>query len=123
MTPTVDLRPLTPRTCSKPGCIRLPLQRHHKGCELMWVRHFRHRKRTKKWRAFRERYFLFLPEDCADLCPRHHKQIHEKYYLIIGAWALRLGPCKTWTWVQAEELMQELRDTFDVWVGNKAVSL
>lgn len=89
----------------------------------MWITHFRHRKRTKKWRAFRERYFMFLPEDVAPLCTAHHHQIHAIYFQIIGAWALRLGPCKTWSWVQAEELMEHLRQTFTIWTTGKEIAV
>lgn len=88
----------------------------------MWIRHFRAKKRTARWKAFRDRYYKYHPEDCVDLCKAHHREIHSIYWEIIGAHARRLGPCRDWTWVQAERLMAVLRTTCAQWLLVEGVS-
>src|ERR1700755_149003 len=66
-------------------------QRHHRGCEKMWLRHFIRRKDTAQYKAFESRYYEFREEDIVRLCDKCHKQIHRIYYRIIGRWATKHG--------------------------------
>lgn len=115
MSSLLDLRDVASRICSKPQRNRRSLARHHRGCEGMWLRHFRHKKRTKLWQAFRARYYEYRLEDCVLICIHHHREIHELYLPWIIAAARSQGPCRGRGWTEAEELMRDLRVLCDRW--------
>jgi hypothetical protein len=85
----------------------------------MWVRHFKWRSRTKKYKAFLARYQEFRVEDCVELCGDCHKEIHRIYYQKIYTTFRRGGlvrMCK-WSWGDANRLMARLRKACDRWVA------
>lgn len=108
-------------TCAKCGSPQ-GLQRHHKGCEKMFTRHFASRKGTKTYDAFVERYWGFKECDVVRLCGSCHKKIHRIYFRIIGRWATKHGKISHWSWALAYELMQALRNRCDLWLKNKTVT-
>lgn len=89
----------------------------------MWLKHFRHKKRTKKYQSYRLRYYEYRPEDVVELCRPHHTEVHAGYLKIIAKHALRLGRCRDWSWAQAEALMTELRAYCAIWLKLKTPGL
>lgn len=106
--------------CAKCGSSQ-SLQRHHKGCEKMWLRHFKHKSRTKKFQEHESRYWEFRPEDVVKLCDECHLKIHRIYLRIINRWCSKHGKLSTWSWHLANGLMKALRNRCDVWLRNQYV--
>lgn len=104
--------------CRKPNCQNTVTSRHHRGCERMWLRHFAHRRRTKRYRDFRARYHEFHRDDCVELCAAHHTEIHQLYLTLIRNAIVRgdYKPLRRWTWEEAEDLMGRLRKRCDKWL-------
>jgi hypothetical protein len=116
----IDLSATNTR-CAK--CHRqLPLARHHKGCEAMWLRWFSHRRRTQRYKDYEARYNRFEERDIIRLCKNCHRTIHNLYFVIIGHWALESGESlHDWSWADAEKLMAHLRKVCDEWLGKVVV--
>lgn len=114
----IILTNVPPAKCTNPACQRPPIDRHHMGCEGMWIRHFRRRARYQRYRDFCDRYYEFRPEDCAWLCRECHRTIHRIYFTIIARRVRALDhlECKKWSWEQAEDLMAECRRAFADWI-------
>lgn len=53
--------------------------RHHKGGEHRYLRIMSHKARTKEYKEFAARYYLFHPDDVVELCADHHEEIHVLY--------------------------------------------
>jgi len=105
--------------CQKPGCAASDtLHRHHKRHEAMWLGIWSGRRRTEaKWKAFVNRYYSFLPEDCVILCANHHAEIHVIYDGILLRDRERAGkPFSKYTWPQAETLMLKFEAACDSWM-------
>jgi len=82
----------------------------------MWLRHFSHKSKTKKYQAFKARYEVFHPDDICFICVEHHDEISRILYLLIGRRARRLGPCMFWTWKQAEQLIADCTNRTNQWL-------
>lgn len=89
----------------------------------MWLKHFRHKKRTKRFKEFRERYYKYLKTDCTEICSWHHAEIHAIYLRIISAQVTLVAhsrgqptKCSSWSWEEAEVLMEKLRIVCDQWL-------
>lgn len=82
----------------------------------MWVRHFARRRRTQRYKDFRERYRAFLEEDIVRLCHDHHEEVHAEYGKIIRDHmkAKNYEPLRRWTWAEAEKLGDAL-EAFCKW--------
>lgn len=104
--------------CAKCGSSNF-IQRHHKGCEKLWLRHFAHKSSQLWYQRHKARYWEFREEDIVRLCDKCHKQIHKIYYRIIGRWATKHGKMKNWTNAQADELIAALRNRCDLWLIGK----
>jgi hypothetical protein len=105
--------------CQKPGCeVSGTLHRHHRRHEAMWLGIWATRRRgEERWKAFTERYYQFLPEDCEFLCPNHHAEIHRLYdAIIVGDRKLVGRPLSKYTWTQAERLMEKLESACLEWI-------
>lgn len=110
--------------CAVPGCHREELQRHHRGCERMFVRHFSARAGSARYEEFSARYESFHYDDITVLCSLHHKQVHREYLYTISRHHAAVGkPMCRWTWNQAEILMQALREHFNIWLAWKSKKL
>lgn len=108
---------LTP--CAKAGCFHLAQDRHHMGSEAMWLRHFKPRSRTKRYKAFRLRYKAFESQDISPLCRSCHEDITSLNWelIIVYMRAFKPAACSTWTWEEAESMMAFLRRKYTVWVA------
>lgn len=94
------------------------LQRHHMGCQFMFVRHFEKRKGQERYDEFVRRYHAFDVRDICTLCDDCHKAIHILYMPIIGRHCFRLRkPMARWTWRQAEILMRDLTEYCERWLA------
>lgn len=84
----------------------------------MWLRHFRKKRATVTFRRFRERYLMYVSEDCSEVCKWHHEEVHRRYLRIIRSAisAKDYKPLEQWSWREAEELMQRLRAYCDQWL-------
>lgn len=82
----------------------------------MWMRHFKHKKKSQTFQGFKAVYKMFRKDDVVDLCINHHEEIHQLYLPVIREWAAQRGPCKDWTWQQAYELIAFLRVCCDNWL-------
>lgn len=104
--------------CAKPNCLNGKLQRHHKGSQHMWLRHFADRHRTKKFREFKARYWMFHKEDVTIICAGHHEEIHRRYEAVIDLHFQRSKnkPLYQWTWDEAEQLIKALVAHCDEWL-------
>ncbi len=109
--------PLRNCQCVKPNCNGTYTHRHHKACETMWLRAFVRLAKTKRFKAFVKRYKEFRSEDVLELCDRHHEEIHHLYGAVITKHIRKklFRPIKSYTWKEAEELMQVLREYCDKW--------
>lgn len=105
-----------PHQCAKPGCTRGLIQRHHRGCEAMWLKHFLPQRTTKRYREFRERYYSFHKRDCIPICSWHHEEIHQLYLPIINEHIEQRGHPSIWKWHHARKLIAELRRYCDAWL-------
>lgn len=118
MSPQFDLSSVhAGQTCAK--CDRLGrIERHHKGCERMWLRHFIRKKASKRYKEFKARYDEFHPHDCVPLCHDCHEAIHQVYILIIRSEVRASGThCSLWSWNEAHNLMVKLRKNCDLWLA------
>lgn len=101
--------------CAK--CHAPASDRHHKGCEHMWVEQWKVRRAGEhRYQRFVERYWEFRREDWIPLCRPCHHEIHVLYFLTIGKVAQRLGALKDWSWPMAQDLMIQLRLECDRWL-------
>lgn len=102
--------------CTK--CKRaVPLARHHTGCEAMWLRHFKAKRRTKRYQEFEARYNRFEEQDIVRLCHKCHQTIHNLYFVAIGHFARASGEqFEDWSWADAEQLMAYLRNLCMKWL-------
>ena len=102
-------------------------ERHHMGCERMWLRHFAKRCRSKRYKAFKARYESFHPQDIRPLCETCHIKIHRVYLRVIRVWMERdyrkrlnkkrpARPLSDWSWEEAEELISALRQRGHRWI-------
>jgi hypothetical protein len=107
-------------SCAKCGK-HYGLQRHHKGCEKMWLRHFAYRKGSKTFDEFEKRYWAFLPHDVVLLCDECHLKIHAIYFRIICRWATKHGKLSRWSWVKAHQLMNALQNRCNLWIAGKPI--
>lgn len=98
--------------CRKPGCKRklaIP-QRHHRAYHTLFIRAFRDRANTKKYKRLVKRYNAFVEADVVRLCAWHHCEIHNEYGEVIRRFvrqARRLH-LMLLSWKEAEQLMLEL---------------
>lgn len=88
------------------------------GSERMWLRHFRHKRKTLRYKRFRERYYAYHPDDVVNICTWHHEEISRINYALISA-RVRDNfhtPCSAWTWEHAFQLIAELRTLCAEWL-------
>lgn len=105
------------KQCKKPGCTRLPVQRHHKGSEHAWVVYFQHKHLQARYREWVRRYYEFRDEDCVDICAHHHEEIHHRYGRIFSKYCRRFDKkLKDFSWTEAEQLTEALRAYCDRWL-------
>lgn len=118
MSPRIDISGVK-AACQK-CALDIPdrLFRHHTGSQLMFVRQFRARYRTKRYQEFKERYYSFHSDDIVILCDNCHELVHKLYRPIIGRHLRRVGyvPMCRWTWEQAEILMRDLDRFCREWI-------
>ena len=70
------------------------------------------------WKAFMNRYYLFLEEDIVILCADHHAEIHKIYDKIIQQHKKRLKkPLYRYTWREANDLMAKLEQACSEWLA------
>lgn len=84
----------------------------------MWLRHFGAKAKSSRYIAFHKRYHEFRDTDCVELCRPHHEEIHSIYLGIIGQ-TIENKKGKAlwmWSWKEAEELIETLRETCDRWI-------
>lgn len=113
--------------CQKPGCNyvdpsgRISSHRHHMGSERMWLRHFKARSRSKRYRDFRVRYESFLDTDICWICPPHHEEVHQIYFNLMFASIKAKGYKKLsqWSWEEAEALMEANRKACREWLAKE----
>ncbi len=86
----------------------------------MFVRHFESRARQERYDRFVARYHEFHPDDVVLICDSHHEEIHQLYLPIIDTHRKRVRkPMATWTWRQAEILMDALRRECTDWLSKE----
>lgn len=118
----LSLRGVHSHQCKKPNC-KSPtrIQRHHIRSERMWLRHFKHKYRTNKYKAFKQRYTNFLAQDVVPLCEDHHEEVHEYYEREQGKFLAEnpelFRKFSTWEWKDAERLMDCFSRVFNSWIG------
>lgn len=85
----------------------------------MFIRQFRKRKKTKRYKEFVARYELFHPDDISLLCGDHHEEIHLRYMNIVYRDIKSNGytALEDYTWEQAEKLMKKLEKEFKEWIA------
>lgn len=106
--------------CVKPHCRTgsTSHNRHHKQHQYMFVSCFvQTRKGQALYEAFVDRYYTFLNEDTVDLCIPHHAEIHLLYDAIIRKDLKKVNkPLRTYSWKQAEALMEKLATACENWL-------
>lgn len=97
-----------------------PLDRHHVRSQKLFVHHFRHKRKSRKYKDFVKRYYEFSKEDIVLVCRDHHGEVHRLYARVIAkhCWKLRLR-LRDFTWKQAEILMKDFELEFNEWVARK----
>jgi hypothetical protein len=104
------------------------IQRHHLGCERMWLRHFGAQSRKKRFKDFKARYESFHKDDVRPLCEICHERIHKVYLRIIRVrmekdYRARLARGRAarslsdWSWDEANVLMLALRNRGKQWIA------
>jgi hypothetical protein len=66
--------------CQKPGCGGSFTHRHHKGHQkhvLNWFKDYQPGAKFTKW--LEKRYKQYRDDECVNLCPGHHAEIHWIY--------------------------------------------
>src|SRR5674476_1565743 len=107
-------------TCARKGCISGdPIRdRHHKGCQGMWVRHFAHHA-GKRYRNFVERYESYHENDVVRICRTCHGEIHRLLITTIRRRCIKLGDPHDWSWGQARELINDCVRITNKWLQTK----
>ncbi len=66
--------------CPDKGISRVRVERHHTGCEKMFVRHLLEAHPNAEWvQALALRYNEFHPDDVVPLCVMCHAEVHQRY--------------------------------------------
>jgi hypothetical protein len=90
----------------------------------MFVRAFGLRVISRKYRYFKARYERFEEEDLSRICRGHHDNVHQVYYLIVNKHKQKLGlPLRSFSWKQAEILMDDLEKAFWSYVKQEELRL
>lgn len=83
----------------------------------MFLNCFRLRYRTKHYKQFKKLYEAFRPRDVVKICDWHHREIHERYSVIVNAHKARLRKrLRSYSWKEAEALMKLLEQECDRWL-------
>lgn len=87
----------------------------------MWLEHFKHKARTKLYRAFKARYESFNEKDIARLCADCHSRIHTLYLQQIQRMVAEGGYRKLseWSWEEARGMMKTLRKVGLMWIEDR----
>lgn len=95
------------------------------GCETMWLKVFKKRKRQKRYKALEREYHRFLAKRVCEICENHHEEIHEIYNQLIAQEVRKAGyrPTSAWTWTEAEALMKLLRRYCNSWLRKETPGL
>ena len=106
------------RGCTSHNSVYPLVQRHHRGCEKLFVRHFAHKEGTERYDSFKLRYEAFDPRDVVPLCGGHHRVVHEIVYApVLRRYFRKVGkPVRKWSWRQAIALVNALRKACDEWL-------
>lgn len=88
----------------------------------MWLGIWASRRRDEfEFREFVDKYNAFLEEDIVYICDMHHAEVHVLYDEIIQAHRERSGkPLYKYTWIEAEELMDQLEEACILWLGKES---